>query len=220
MRMSKPIIFDFDGVIADSEALANTLLADFLTAEGMPTTLDDSMRLFMGRRWSDNIPRLEAHLGRPWTADMEARHRHNARVRMRAEVEPVAGVLAFIATLPATPKCIASSSSPEWLTDMTKRFGIHGHFADRLFSGTQVPNGKPAPDLFFHAARGLAAHPESCIVIEDSPAGITAARAAGMTAIGLLAGSHIRPGHAEKLAAAGAHHLCHSFSDVARILGV
>ena len=213
--MAQILIFDFDGVIADSETLANTLLADFLTAEGRPTTLEDSMRLFMGRRWSDNIPRLEAHLGRTWTADMEARHRQNSRVRMRAEVEPVAGVLAFIAAKPAMPKAIASSSSIEWLTDTTRRFGIHNRFENRLFSGTQVPNGKPAPDLFLHAAQGLAADPKACIVIEDSPAGITAARAAGMTAIGLLAGSHIRPGHAEKLVAAGAHHLCESYADVA-----
>lgn len=218
--MPNPIIFDFDGVIADSETLANTLLADFLSAEGVPTSLEDCMRLFMGRRWSDNIPRLEAHLGRPWTNDMDVRHRQNSRVRMRAEVEPVAGVIAFIATLGHRPKCIASSSSLEWLADTTRRFGIHDHFADRLFSGTQVVNGKPAPDLFFHAADGLAADPQTCIVIEDSPAGITAARAAGMTAVGLLAGSHIRDGHAEKLRAAGAHHICHDFADVARIAGV
>ncbi len=201
------IIFDFDGVIADSETLSNTLLAEFLTREGKPTTVADSMRLFMGRRWSDNLQRIAAHLGGNFSPDFEERYRAFTRPRMRSEVQPVDGAGAFIAHVAHVPKCIASSSSHEWLEHTTTRFGIGAHFAGRMFSGTEVANGKPAPDLFLLAAERMRAAPHRTIVIEDSVAGIEAARSAGMTAVGLTAGSHTHADHGAALLEAGAHHV-------------
>jgi HAD superfamily hydrolase (TIGR01509 family) len=212
------IIFDFDGVIADSELLANELLAETLTEYGRPTTREDSMRLFMGRRWTDNLARIAEHLGRPLPADFEERHRARARPRMLAEVQPVTGAIDFIGGLGGTRACIASSSSVEWLTHTTQRFGLADRFDGALFSAAGLARGKPAPDIFLHAAERMGADPARTVVIEDSQAGIEAARAAGMTAVGLLAGTHIGPGHAEALAAAGAHHAVGSYAELPGLL--
>ena len=215
--LSRPdlIIFDFDGVIADSETLSNELLAAFLTAEGAPTTIDDSMRLFMGRRWSDNLERMAAHLGRPLAADFDDRFKAFARPRMRSEVLPVPGSKSFIELFAHRAQCIASSSSHDWLNHTTARFGFADRFEGRMFSGTEVSNGKPAPDLFLLAAERMGVTPARSLVIEDSPAGIEGARAAGMTAIGLTAGSHARPGHDARLLEAGAHHVFADYESLA-----
>ena len=209
------IIFDFDGVIADSETLSNELLAEFLTLEGVPTSVDDSMRLFMGRRWSDNLARIATHLGRPLDGDFDDRFRGHTRGRMRSEVQPVAGVRDFIATFSHVPQCIASSSSHDWLNHTTQRFDLGHVFKERMFSGTEVANGKPAPDLFLLAAERMGVNAARAIVIEDSPAGIEGARAAGMTAIGLTAGSHAGNGLEAKLIAAGAHRVFATYAGLA-----
>ena len=212
------LVFDFDGVVADSELLANSLLAEFLTLEGRPTTLTDSMRLFMGRRASDNRERMAAHLGRPLSADFEERLRAHSSPRMHNEVAAVTGAEDFIRSHSDMPMCIASSSSHFWLAHMTGRLGLGEVFAGRMFSGTEVSNGKPAPDLFLLAADRMGVDPKHALVIEDSPAGIIGARAAGMTTIGLLAGAHIRDGHDVQLRQAGAHHIAKSYDDVAALI--
>ncbi len=209
------IIFDFDGVIADSETLSNELLADFMTREGVPTTVEDSMRLFMGRRWSDNLERFAVHLGRPLDADFDERFKSYARPRMRSEVQPVDGAERFMTQFAHVPQCIASSSSHDWLNHTTERFALADRFQGRMFSGTEVANGKPAPDLFLLAADRMGIAPERALVIEDSPAGIEGARAAGMTAIGLTAGSHARAGHDARLLAAGADHVFANYESLA-----
>ena len=217
------LIFDFDGVVADSETLSNALLAETLTAFGLPTTTDQSMQRYMGRRWSDNLVLIGQHFGdqvpENFPGDFEAALRRVTRVRMRAEVEPVMGVAAFIAGHAHVPLCIASSSSPEWLADMTHKFGFTSHFDGRLFSATNVARGKPAPDIFLHAADGMGiAASHRCVVIEDSAAGVTGAKAAGMTAIGFCGASHIRPGHDATLRNAGADAIATVWSDVADII--
>ena len=209
------IIFDFDGVIADSETLSNELLAAFMTREGVPTTVEDSMRLFMGRRWSDNLERIAAHLGRPLEPDFDDRFKAFSRPRMRSEVQPVQGATRFMSMFAHVPQCIASSSSHDWLNHTTGRFGIADRFQKRMFSGTEVANGKPAPDLFLLAAARMGVEPSRALVIEDSPAGIEGARAAGMTAIGLTAGSHVRAGHDARLLTAGAHHVFADYESLA-----
>jgi HAD superfamily hydrolase (TIGR01509 family) len=217
------LIFDFDGVIADSETLSNTLLGETLTAFGRLTTTEDAMRRYMGRRWSDNLALMAQDFGGQVPAGFEDALRNVTRVRMRAEVEPVPGVAAFIAEHTAkhlhTPVCIASSSSPEWLGDMTRKFGFAPHFEGRLFSATNVARGKPAPDIFLHAADGMrTVASQRCIVVEDSPAGVAGAKAAGMTAIGFCGASHIRAGHDDKLRGAGADAIATSWPDVAGII--
>jgi HAD superfamily hydrolase (TIGR01509 family) len=213
------LIFDFDGVVADSESLSNALLAEALTAYGLPTSTEDAMRRYMGRRWSDCIALITEDFGGQLPATFEDDLRSVTRVRMRAEVKPVPGIAEFLKSHTHAPHCIASSSSPEWLADMTRKFGLDAHFGGNLFSATAVARGKPAPDIFLYAARGMRIEPgERCIVIEDSAAGVQGARAAGMLTIGFCGGSHIRPGHEAKLHAAGADHVASSWPDVARVI--
>jgi HAD superfamily hydrolase (TIGR01509 family) len=213
------LIFDFDGVVADSETLSNTLLAETMTRFGVPMSSADAMRRYMGRRWSDNIVRITEDFGGTLPVAFEDTLRSVTRVRMRADVEPVPGVAAFLSSQTSTPLCVASSSSPEWLGDMTRKFGFTPYFGERLFSATAVKNGKPAPDIFLHAARGVSIAPSRrCVVIEDSPAGVEGARAAGMTTIGFCGASHIQDGHDAKLQAAGAHAVAHAWADVPALL--
>ncbi|MEZ5842442.1 MAG: HAD-IA family hydrolase [Hyphomicrobiaceae bacterium] len=214
------IIFDCDGVVADSETLANALLAESISEIGTPTTIEDSIRLFMGKRWQDTLAAIEAWTGAPVPADFEARHRARARGRMRAEVRAIAGLTAFIAAHSGTARCIASSSSHEWLAHCVDAFALRSHFGANLFSATEVARGKPAPDIFLHAAARMGHSATQCLVIEDSVSGVLGARAAGMSVIGFLGGSHIRHGHGEQLLEAGAHHLAADYAEVARLIAL
>jgi HAD superfamily hydrolase (TIGR01509 family) len=212
------IIFDFDGVIADSEAIANQLLADYLTSIGTPTTLEDSMRLFMGKRFEDTKLKIVEWTGRPFPEDFENTYRSTSRVVMRRDVGPIRGIKTFLERHQDIARCVASSSSLEWLDHCVEKFGFRHHFGSNLFSATAVKHGKPSPDIFFHAAEKMCVEPSRSLVIEDSPTGILGAKAAGMTAIGFLAGSHIRDGHRERLLAAGADHIMVDYSDLERWL--
>lgn len=172
----------------------------------------------MGRRWADCADQIEAALGRPLPEGFVANRRALNRKRVEAELEAVVGVHDFLARHAAIPSCIASSSTFEWLEFCLARFGLEGDFAGRLFSGTEVEHGKPAPDLFLLAARTLGHAPADTWVIEDSPAGVQAGVAAGMTVVGFTGGSHAGDGHADLLRAAGAHHVAADFDAVAALL--
>ncbi len=213
------LIFDFDGVIADSETVSNAVLADELTSLGMPTTIEDALHLYMGKRWVDCAAAIEAHWGRCLPADFHARCAEGVRSRHDAEILPVPGVAEYLDTLGPRPRCIASSSSPAWLNTNLVRFGLDHHFGDRLFSAAvHVKRGKPHPDLFLYAAEMMAATPSRAIVIEDSATGVQAGVAAGMTVIGMCAGGHIRPGHADNLRSVGANHIVDSYDGLAEIV--
>jgi HAD superfamily hydrolase (TIGR01509 family) len=212
------VILDFDGVVADSELLSNTLLAEFLTAEGLPTTIEQSMARYMGRRWADNQALIRADFARPLDDAFFDRYHEFVGPRMRRDVTPVPGVVEFMAANGKHRFCVASSSSPGWLDHGTDKFGLRPHLGSNLFSASEVPRGKPAPDIFLHAAQRMSVAPHNCVVIEDSPAGIEGAIAAGMIAIGFLGGAHVRDGHGEMLVAAGAAALAQSYQDVARLI--
>ena len=214
------LIFDFDGVIADSEVVSNEVLADELTALGMATSVDEALHLYMGKRWADCLAAIEANWHRQLPADFRDRCAAGIRLRSTSEIQPVRGVVRFLDGLGSRPRCVASSSSPDWLQTNLNRFGLSHHFGGQLYSAAvHVTRGKPHPDLFFHAAANMAAVPDRAIVIEDSATGVMAGVAAGMTVIGMCAGSHIRPGHAEKLRAAGANHIVDSYLSLERLLG-
>ncbi len=219
-RLGRPdlLIFDFDGVVADSETIANQSLADYLTRIGHPTTLEDAMRLFMGKRHVDAIAAITTYIGRPIPEDFETEHRARNRIVMRESVRPIRGVEAFLVTQGDVKRCIASSSSREWLDHCVDAFGFRAAFGQNLFSATLVANGKPAPDIFLLAARQMKAEPAVTIVIEDSPAGVIGAVAAGCRVIGFLGGSHVRAGHADRLRAAGAHAIAHDYEEVAHLV--
>ena len=218
MRDPAAVIFDFDGVIADSEMLANLVLAEELTRLGLPTSLEQSYARYVGTRWDEMIALIEAALGRPVPRTWRAHLSETMMARFRSDLAEVPGAGGFIGMLGERPRAIASSSSPARLAVCLDVLGLAGAFGPYVFSAELVTRGKPAPDIYLLAAERLAVAPEACLVIEDSPSGVKAAKAAGMVAVGLLAGAHIRPGHDARLIAAGADHLANSWEEVAALV--
>jgi HAD superfamily hydrolase (TIGR01549 family) len=211
------LIFDFDGVIADSEALANTVLTERVSDLGLPTSLDDALERYSGRRWEDAVTAIESAVGRPLPANFSHDLKSATLDRFRTDLREVSGAGKFIEKFAHIPRCIASSSSIDRLQLCLAVLDLADKFGDHVFSADMVPRGKPHPDIFLLAAEKLGVSPDSCLVIEDSAGGIRAAVAAGMTAVGLCAASHIRDGHHLRLLQAGALHLAHSWDEVEAI---
>jgi HAD superfamily hydrolase (TIGR01509 family) len=213
----KALIFDFDGVIADSEALANTVLAEFVTALGHPTNLDQALERYAGRRWADVIAAIEANTGKPVSPGFSDELKSATFDRFRRDLREVSGARRFVERFSEVPRCIASSSSMERLELCLSTLGLVDKFGGNVFSADMVARGRPHPDIFLFAAARLGVNPGSCLVIEDSSSGIKAAVAAGMTAVGLCAASHIRDGHQSRLREAGARHLAETWNEVEEI---
>jgi HAD superfamily hydrolase (TIGR01509 family) len=196
------LIFDCDGVLVDSEPLACQVDADVLTGLGLPYTADDIARQFVGKSMKDMIARIEAERGCTLPVDFAEQINRALFARFETELKPIAGVREAILSLPH-PRCVASSSVPERIALSLRVTGLADLF-ENIFSATQVARGKPAPDLFLHAASQMGVSPEECLVIEDSPAGVQASLAAKMRVIGFTGGGHCGPEHAERLRQAGA----------------
>jgi HAD superfamily hydrolase (TIGR01509 family) len=197
------VIFDCDGVLVDSEVISCRAHAETLTRHGYRITAEQVLERFLGL--SDREARLaiEAETGRQLPVDFEAQMKQAALQRYAAELRDIPHIAETFAAI-ELPKCVASSGTPEKIRHGLQSAGLYHLLAPNIFSATQVHNGKPAPDLFLFAARQMATPAPRCVVIEDSVAGITGARAAGMTVFGFHGGSHCRPGHADDLLAAGA----------------
>jgi beta-phosphoglucomutase-like phosphatase (HAD superfamily) len=216
------LLFEFDGVLIESEYLGNKHIADFLTAAGHSTTPEESMARFMGYSGRDFIARMEAYLGGPLPAEWNtARSIENDRV-LAEGIEEVAGAVAFVRSLPADlPKAVVSSSSTRWIRTHLGHLGLADAFGEHLYSGAEhVKHGKPAPDLYLYGAAQLGVPIERCAILEDSPVGATGAVASGGHVIGLCAGRHCAIGHDAKLRAIGVHEIAHDFDDVRRLLGL
>lgn len=214
------ILFDFDGVLIESEYLGNKQIADWLTANGHPTTPEESMASFMGLAGPDFHAAIERHIGAPLHEEFHtARCAEDERV-MREGVDAVEGAVAFVRALPsALPRAVVSSSSTAWIRRHLDHIGLTDAFGDHIYSGREhVARGKPAPDLYLHAARSLGVRIEDCAIIEDSPVGATGAVASGGHVIGLCAGTHCGLGHADRLRAIGVHAIAGSFDEVAMLL--
>lgn len=205
---AKCVIFDFDGVVADSETFSLGTLRDALADFGLAMPLEEVRARFLGK----SLKTIEAHVvaqkgcgaadgfAEAWQATLFA--------TFRAELRAMPGVVSVLDALDRvqTPYCIASSSSFERLGVALSAMRLTERFT-HVFSAEQVDRGKPAPDLFLLAATHLNVEPADCLVIEDSPHGIQAATAAGMRSIGFVGGDHLRdiePEHETLLLAAGA----------------
>jgi HAD superfamily hydrolase (TIGR01509 family) len=211
------IVFDFDGVLADSEVLANAVLAEMLTELGAPTTTEESLSRYVGKRLRDVILTVEETVGRPMATDFVESYQQRTLARLRADVRLVDGARAFLDSFADVPRCIASSSPPDRIAACLGTLGLVDLFDGKVFSASQVERGKPHPDIFLFAADRMGVSPADALVLEDSVGGVRAAITAGMTVIGLTAASHIRDGHAERLAAAGAHHVAATYTQAADI---
>lgn len=215
--MKRLIIFDFDGVVADSEVLSNTVLAECVSDIGVPTTVEDSYRLYMGKRMPEIAAAIEAAAGKPLPKDFADDFEARTLARFRKDLRLVDGLHKYLAAFPELRRCIASSSTPARLALCLDVLGLHDVFGRHVFSAMDVPRGKPYPDIFLHAAQVMGVDPADCLVIEDSVSGVRAAVAAGMTVIGLLAASHVPAGHGARLREAGAEHIAASFAEVQAI---
>ena len=214
------LLFDFDGVLIESEYLGNKQIADWLSANGHPTTPEESMAKFMGLAGRDFHAALERHIGGalPQTFH-DARRVEDERV-MREGVDAVEGAVAFVRSLPPSlPKAVVSSSSTAWIRRHLRHIGLADAFGAHLYSGREhVERGKPAPDLYLFGAQALGVRIEDCAIIEDSPVGATGAVASGGHVIGLCAGTHCGVDHADRLRALGVHAIANSFDEVAALL--
>jgi HAD superfamily hydrolase (TIGR01509 family) len=214
------LLFDFDGVLIESEYIGNKQIADYLTSIGHPTTPEQSMANFMGYAGKDFHARVEAWIGRALPEDFfAAREAEDARV-MAEGIGEVAGAVAFVRSLPAElPKAVVSSSSTRWIRRHLEHLGLSDVFGDHLYSGREhVERGKPAPDLYLYGAEKLGVAIGDCAIIEDSPVGATGAVASGGHVIGLCAGNHCAPDHADRLRAIGVAAVASNFDEVARLL--
>jgi HAD superfamily hydrolase (TIGR01509 family) len=184
------VIFDCDGVLVDSETIALEINREMLAEIGWSLTPDEIVQKFLGRSVRSNTATIEAHLGRPlpdrWLAEFVAR----IRAAHEAYLGPVDGIDEALAGIDALglQTCIATSGSHEKTEHSLRLVGLHEHFAGRIFSASEVAHGKPAPDLFLHAAATTGVAPGACVVVEDSQYGAQAARAAGMRCIGYAGG--------------------------------
>lgn len=216
------ILFDFDGVLIESEAEGNRHIARYLTDIGHPISPEQSMANFMGLAGPDFRAALEGWIGGPIPDGFHAaRQAENVRC-LAAGVAEVVGAVAFVRSLPADlPKAVVSSSGTEWLHAHLAHLGLADAFGAHVYSGAEhVARGKPAPDLYLYAADALGVAIAGCAIIEDSPVGATGAVASGGHVIGLTAGSHCAPGHDDRLRAIGVDAVAHSFAEVARLIGV
>ncbi len=183
------LIFDCDGVLVDSEPIANRILVTALAEAGLELSLEDVMARYVGRSMASVVALAEAELGRPLPDEFLDRVQALTFAAFRRDLQPVAGVAEALEAVTVLV-CVASSGAPEKIALSLSLTGLDRYFAGNTFSASEVARGKPHPDLFLHAARRMAARPESCIVIEDSLPGIEAAQAAGMRVIGFSGGSH------------------------------
>ena len=193
------VIFDCDGVLVDSELITNRIFAQMLGEIGLKMTLAEVLERFVGHSmpqcWDIIAEMLGHFLPQRFIDDYGVRTAH----ALRAELQIVPGVAQVIANL-AVPYCVASSGTHEKMQITLGATGLLPHFSGRIFSVTDVARSKPFPDVYLHAAARMGHEPAACAVIEDTPTGVRAGVAAGMTVFGYCA---VTP--QLRLTAAGAH---------------
>jgi HAD superfamily hydrolase (TIGR01509 family) len=181
-RVSPPlelVIFDCDGVLVDSEGLACELQVERLAELGMTMTAAEVSERFLGRSIAYVNATIAEQLGGPPPADRQRYWEGRYRELMTEQLQPIPGVVEALQQI-TLPACVASSSAPESIAFKLSLCRLAERFGDRIFSASQVRHGKPAPDLFLLAADRMHVDPARCAVIEDSPVGVQAGRAAGM----------------------------------------
>jgi len=196
------VIFDCDGVLVDSELITNRILAAMLNELGVPVTLEELFERFVGRSMAYCNELIAGMLQRPLPQDFWDTYRSRTTAAMQAQLQPVPGIEATLDALGAAgvPYCVASSGSHEKMRTTLGITGLLPRFEGRLFSVTEVARGKPAPDVFLHAAQRYHMSPQVCSVVEDTPTGVAAGVAAGMRVFGYSA---LTP--SQRLIEAGAH---------------
>jgi HAD superfamily hydrolase (TIGR01509 family) len=211
MSRTRLVIFDCDGVLVDSEPVANRMLGDVLRELGLDLTQEQIFHSFVGYSTAHCMRLIEEMLGRPPPANFLQDLQARTFAAFRSELHAMPGIEQTLDALEAAgvPYCVASSGDHEKMSTTLGITGLLPRFAGRIFSVTQVAHAKPAPDVYLFAARQLGAEPSACVVVEDTPPGVQAGVAAGMTVFGFCAHTP-----EAKLKAAGAHR---TFDDLRRL---
>ena len=183
------VIFDCDGVLVDSEPISIGVLVEVVAEAGVPIGEDVAYRRFLGRSMASIVGTIQEEFGLVVTDAHLSEIRVRLFERFRRELQPIPHVGWAIDNI-GVPSCVASSSQPERIRLSLSVTGLIEKLEPRIFSATMVKNGKPAPDLFLHAAKTMGVDPSRCVVIEDSTAGIEAAKRAGMRVFAYTGGSH------------------------------
>ena len=191
--MSRPslVIFDCDGVLVDSERIGHGTLVEMANEHGYAITIADSYRQYMGWRMPDVIAHIETEIGKSLPSGWLDEFTRRRDAVLEKDLKPVAGIEGVLDALAAAGinTCVASSGSVRKMRFTLGLTNLARYFGDRLYSTWDLERGKPFPDIFLHAATSQETAPESCVVIEDSPAGAQAAKAAGMPCFGYAADS-------------------------------
>jgi HAD superfamily hydrolase (TIGR01509 family) len=211
------VIFDCDGVLVDSERISVRVGVDVLAEHRWHLTEDDFAARFVGCSAEEFERRIAEHLGTDLAREWDHRYAHRFREAFESDLEAVHGVVEVLQSLKAhgVPTCVASNSDHRHINHVLELAGLSEPLVGRVFSAHDVAAGKPAPDLFLHAARTLGTAPEDCVVVEDSPFGAEAARAAGMRCYGYAGG--LTP--MDRLSERGAHTF-HHMTDLIELLGL
>lgn len=200
MSKIKHILFDCDGVLVDTEYIAALKMQEALETRGVTIDFNSYLQEHSGTTFS-------AIFDHYFDGTMTSQERYDLMMKVEdevaAEVKTIKGIPELLRDI-EKDKSVVSNSSIATVRHALKATDIQHNFNERIFSAEQVPNAKPAPDLYLFAARSLDLHPDEILVVEDSPAGVKAAVSAGLKVIGFTGASHILPGHAEKLKSLGA----------------
>ena len=212
------VVFDCDGVLVDSEPIALRQLTERLRREGVEITVEETRDRFLGR----SVATLRAEIARVFGLDLPTAVFDEMRAELvaifRRELQPVEGAGALLSGL-AAPFCVASSSHPERIEAALRATGLWPLVGGRIFSASMVARGKPAPDLYLLAAKEMGVAPADALAVEDSPAGVEAARRAGMRVVGFTGGGHAGgEAYAARLREAGADVVVDRLSAVAAML--
>ncbi|HKX92754.1 MAG TPA: HAD family phosphatase [Sphingomicrobium sp.] len=215
------IIFDFDGVLLESEFEGNRMLAELLTDLGHRHSVEDALEHYVGLAGPQFLAAIEARIGAPLPPEFLERRKAQTVHALKEGVRAVVGAVDFVRSLPPSlPIAVASSSSMRWLRGHLDHLGLADAFGEHVYSGREhVARTKPAPDLYLHAADRLGVDIVRTVILEDSPIGATGALASGATVIGLAAGAHCLDGHADRLRSLGVNHVAVNFDEVRSLLG-
>ena len=216
------LIFDFDGVLLESEYAGNLQLSELLSELGYPTSVDHALRHFTGLSGNSFLAAIERHIGERLPQRFHDQRKEQDAQALRDGIAGVEGAVEFVRTLPKNlPKAVASSSTTHWIRTHLDHLGLANEFGDHIYSGHEhVERGKPAPDIYLHAAARLGIPISRCVIIEDSEVGATGALASGASVIGLVAGRHCTDGHDDRLRQLGVRNIAYDFDEVRRFVGL
>jgi HAD superfamily hydrolase (TIGR01509 family) len=206
------VIFDCDGVLVDSELITNRIFAGMLNEMGIPVSLDDVFEQFVGRSMPQCLELTAGLLGRPVPDGFLPEFQARTAAALKSELKAVPDIEEVLATM-GIPFCVASSGTHEKMHTTLGVTGLLPKFQGKMYSVTEVAKSKPAPDVFLYAARQSGVDASVCAVIEDTPTGVRAGVAAGMTVFGYCA---LTP--QQRLIAAGAHYTFECMRDLPELI--